>query len=36
MLNMWETLALCQSFLKRLDYLIINLKNLKNPNALKS
>jgi len=29
-------IALCHSFLKQLDYLMINLKNLKNPNALKS
>jgi len=31
----WQV-ALCQSFSKRLDYLAINHKNLKNPNALKN
>jgi len=29
-------LPLCQSFLKQPDYLMINLKNLKNSSALKS
>jgi len=29
-------IVLCQSFLKQPDYLAINPKKLKNPNALKS